>query len=114
MQSLNKGLEIKIIELQQKLIQEEVKNAQLMEANEELRAKCKELTNVGQNHNELILKEIDELSNELGNEKSRSKQLEEDRDQIMKKQKETDELHQKVRTFIVFYYNCVIKGNSNL
>ena len=96
LQSLNKGLELKIIELQKKLTKEEFKNAQLLATNEDLRIKFE--NNVTHSCNELIelQNKMEQVSIELTEERNRSVQLEKELHQIIEEQKETDILHQQV------------------
>jgi myosin-5 len=97
LQTLNKGLELKIITLQQKLTREETKNAQILAENKALRAKNEELVGYRVQVIELEkeMKEMKESSTQLFEERNKNEMLLKDLSNIKKSNEETKQLHQK-------------------
>lgn len=104
LQNLNKGLELKIIELQQKLTQEEAKNSHLLATNKNLEQRCEELEQLAtyKTHWETLNNKMEDITEELKNERIQREALEKDLIRVKAEHLEVEELRQLVMKLALF------------
>ena len=99
LKSLNKGLEIKIIELQQKLTNQINQNDILVSQNNKLDNQCQELIGLASFYDDYILlhKEMEEIKTELKKEKEKGLSQEEEINKMKMELININELYKQVK-----------------
>ena len=102
LKSLNKGLEIKIIQLQQKLTNQITQNDILVSQNNKLDNRCQELMGMASFYDDYISlrKEMEDLNTELKKERQKGLSQEEEINKMKMELININELHKQVKYLV--------------